>query len=106
MLELEGRLASACKEARAFQHRAVDAERASAEATNSLAAQSAKVTAMQTQLDAITTERNAFKDKVLLWAGGGLACALRARSTDYSPPLLLVCSSHLTLCMVYVGGSW
>jgi hypothetical protein len=77
MLELEGRLASACKEARAFQHRAVDAERASSEATNSLAALTTKATALQAQLEAITTERNAFKDKVreqpVVWVG--LSCA-------------------------------
>jgi hypothetical protein len=64
MLDLEGRLATACKEARAFQHRAMDAERVTTEATAALAAAEARVAALQSQVEAVTVERNAFNDTV------------------------------------------
>ncbi len=64
ILELEGRLAVACKEARAFQHRAADAERAAAEAGEAAKATAERAQGLTVQLEAVTTERQAFKDRV------------------------------------------
>ncbi len=64
ILDLEGRLAAAGKEARSFQHKAADSERAAVTAADAAKALQSKVDVLSKQVEAATTEQHAFKDAV------------------------------------------
>ena len=74
ILDLEARLAAACKDARAFQHRVADAERDCKAATDALTAANDRNSVMQQRLD----DAAAVADKVCVcrrWRGRSERCA-------------------------------